>query len=165
MGVIASLSQVLNFTGVFTKALDLTTPTEAIAINKSQSLTNGTGSGQANQVFTDQRTVSAASENLDLAGGLTDAFGDTITFTGIKMLMVKNLSTTAGQDLTLSGNFLDDDMLGGGSSTVILGPGGIFFISSPVDGFDVTAGTGDILTVDPAANTISYDIVLLGTVA
>jgi hypothetical protein len=43
-------------------------------------LANGTGANQANQLFHDQRSLAAgASENLDLAGSLIDAFGRVIT--------------------------------------------------------------------------------------
>jgi len=164
MGTIASFAQLLSFSGSFTKALDLTTPTEVLNISKSQTLANGTGANQANQIWSDTRSVAAAPENLDLAAVLVDAFGDTLTFTKVKMLMVHNKSTTPGEDLTLSGNFVDNDMLGGADSTIVLGPGGICLLTSPVDGFTVTATTGDILTVDPGAATIAYDVLIVGTV-
>src|SRR5690349_14906604 len=41
----------------------------------------GTGNNQANTMFADTRTLTASSsENLDLAGGLTDPLGGTLTF-------------------------------------------------------------------------------------
>ena len=55
-------------------------------------------------------------------------------------------------------------MLGGGSSTIILGPDGWSVLTSPVDGFTVTAASGDILTLDSGANDVAYDIFLAGTV-
>src|SRR5690348_4579425 len=53
-------------------------------------LPNGTSSGQVSKVFTDQRTIAASgSENLDLAGSLTDALGATLTFAVVKAIWIK----------------------------------------------------------------------------
>jgi hypothetical protein len=164
MGAITTLAARVVIGGGFTKALDLSTPIDTLNIENSKVFANGTGANQLNQWWHDTRSVAAASENLDLAGGLTDPFGDTITFTTVKLLYVHNTATTAGYDLILSGTFLDNNILGGGSSTIIMGPDSVQYLTSPVDGFTVTAGTGDVLTVDPGANTIEYDMMIAGTV-
>jgi len=164
MGAITTLAARVTIGGGFTNALDLSTPIDTLNLITSKVFSNGTGADQVNQPWHDQRTLTATSENLDLAGSLVDAFGDTIAFTAVKVLLVHNRSTTTTEDLTLSGSFLDNDMLGGGSSTVVLGPDGVFYITSPVDGFTVTAATGDVLTIDSGAATITYDIILAGTV-
>ena len=90
----------------YTSALDLTTPIEAIGLEWAQSWTSGTGNQQANRFFSDSKAISGA-DTLDLTGGLTDAFGNTLTPTAIKMLAIRNKSTTSGENLTLSGNFLE----------------------------------------------------------
>lgn len=164
-GTLTILSRTLVFGGKFTQDPDLTTAAETIAISKAQTYTDGSSADQANQPWSDEIELAATSGNLDLAGGLTDAFGNTITYTSVKELMIHNTSTTAGQDITISGTFMDNNLLGGGSSTVILGPSGVFMVASPIDGFTVTAGSGDILTVDSGANTITYEIFILGVVA
>lgn len=167
MGTIASFSQSLNIKGTFTKALDLSTPSEILSLDKSDTLTDGTGANQigsqwSNTILLD--TNNAFDESLDLAGGLTDAFGDTITFTTIKVFFIHNKAATSGFDLTISGTFVDNNMLGGGASTIILGPDGWCLLTSPVDGYTVTAGTGDILTLDSVDSDVSLDIFLAGTV-
>ena len=164
MGTLSDLALVLSLSGVFSKALDLTTPSEQLQIAKTLSLADGTGSGQANQLWSDTRTLVATSENLDLAGGLVDAFGDTITFTKVKVLLVHNKATTTLHHLTLSGNFLTNQMMSGASVKLSLDPSSVLFLTSPIDGYAVTADTGDVLNVDAGANTITYDIVLIGTV-
>lgn len=45
---------------------------------------------------------------------------------------------------------------------VHVGPGGILILTSPVDGYAVTAATGDILKIDSGAATINYTIVIWG---
>ncbi len=161
---IANYTSNLTAVGVQTSTLDLTRPTNPIDLSFAHKYTDGTGANEANEFFSDTQVLASASVNLDLAGGLTNAFGSAITFVTVKELTVRNKSTTAGQDLTLSGSFLDNDMLGGGSSTVVLGPSGTFFVSSPVDGFTVTPGTGDVLTLTNAVS-FSFDIAILGTIA
>ena len=60
----------------YTSTVDIGTVEHLIAYNPAVNLTDGTGANQAKAVFADERTLAAsATENLDLAGGLTDAFG------------------------------------------------------------------------------------------
>lgn len=163
MGTVSSFAQTLDLVGVFTKALDLSTPSESISINQSQTFTDGTGSNQIGEIWHDTRTITG-SENLDLFGTLTNAFGETVSFAAVKILFIHNKATTTAFDLTLSGSFLENDLLGGTTPTIVLGPGGVCLLTSPMDGFDVTATTDDTLTVNSGANSVAYDILLAGTV-
>ena len=150
--------------GEYTSSGDLTTPLEQLAIAKDQELGNGTGANQANAFFSDSDNLVGESVNLDLFGGLTDAFGTTLNFVKIRELVIHNLSTVSGEVLTLSGNFLTTDVLGGAAPTVIVEPKGHFRVSSPVDGYDVTNATADVITIDSGSDTIAYDIIIIGTV-
>lgn len=131
------------------------------------SFASGTGSGQCNIMYDDQRTLLAStSENLDLAGGsLEDSFGLALTFVKIKSIYVK----------AATGN-LNNVIVGGGtngflgpfsdvSDKLVLPPGGIWQIVHPTTGWTVTAGTGDILKVENsgAGSAVIYDLVLIGT--
>lgn len=169
MGTIASFAQTLNLTGVFTKALDLSTPNEPFSIPQSQVFIDGSSANQVGSIWHDTITLdtnNAYDESLDLAGDATfkDAFGDAITFTTIKVLYIHNRTTTSGYDLTISGTFINNNLLGGADSTIILGPGGVCLLTSPVDGFAVSAGDGDILTLDSVDSDVILDIFLAGTV-
>lgn len=150
--------------GVQTNALDLTTPINPIEIVDSKSYTNGTGSNQANEFWSDQRTLTGGQggETLDIAGGLTNAFGQTITFTKVKELKIFNTSTTSTENLTLSGTFMD--VLTGGSAAKVVAPGGVYFERNPIDGFAVGAGSSDEISVFPGDDTITYNIAILGTI-
>lgn len=140
-----------------------TIPTERIGINVSQSWGSGTGENQANQWWHGRRTLAATSENLDLVGGLTNRFGDTINLTAIKEIIIRNRSTTAAEFLLAYGTAAVTMMTPSNAKAVIWA-GGLWNLRAPLDGFGTAADVADILTIDSGAWTITYDIFLLGTV-
>jgi len=149
-------------------ALDLRSITDPIRYGANYSFTNGTGANQANQVFADTRTLSAsATEDLDLAGGLTDSHGVTLTFTKIKAIIIKAAAANTNnvQVTRPASNGLVLFMAA--SDGIALTPGACFaFVAPDANGVAVTAGTGDLLTITNSAGTtgVTYDIVIVGTV-
>src|SRR5258705_7008961 len=80
----------LSVTGQQTNPLDLGTPAFPFSDALTVSLANGVAVGQADRVFTDQRTlVASATEDLDLAGVLLDPWGALITFAKLKAIIIK----------------------------------------------------------------------------
>jgi Ca2+-binding RTX toxin-like protein len=160
----------LDIVSTLTKVLDLATGKTPLNRRAEYSWESGTGADQADLVFHDQRTLAAsATENIDLAGGLTDAYGATITFARIKALIV----------IAAAGN-TNDVQVGGAASNawatwvanssdiVTVKPDGILALVSPsATGYVVTAGTGDILKIvnSGAGTGVTYDIVLIGSSA
>lgn len=131
-------------------------------------LADGTGLDQADVPWYDKaRSLAATSENLDLASGsLTDGYGNTATFAKLKMLYIKNLSTTAGETLKIGGGTNPFLLFDDGSDIYDLGPNGIYFVWEPsLAGLPVTAATGDILKIDSGAATLTYDIAMVGASA
>jgi hypothetical protein len=150
-----------TISGTFSDTLlDHTTPTSRIGKNLLQTYTSGTGSNQANQWWADRRTLAATSENLDLFGGLTDAFGNTINFVTVKEIAILNRSTTAADFLLISGTAL----AGMASGNIVVWASGRWVLSAPLNGFTIVDAGQDILTVDAGASTITYDIFLIGRV-
>lgn len=158
----------LSVSGRHTGAADLGTPVFPFVLTNPITLTDGTGASQADRVFSDSRTLAAsASEDLDLAGGVTDTFGNTITFAKIKAIAVKaaadntnnvNVSRPAANGVPL---FLAaGDGLG-------VPAGGAFAHAWPGAGVVVTGGTADLLTVanGGAGTPVTYEIVIIGTSA
>jgi len=149
-------------------ALDLRSVTDPIRYGANYSFTNGTGANQANECFVDTRTLSAsATEDLDLAGGLTDAYGTALTFTKIKAIIIKAAAANTNnvQITRPASNGLVLFMAA--SDGIALTPGACFaFIAPDANGVAVTAGTGDLLTITNSAGTtgVTYDIVIVGTV-
>ena len=142
-------------------------------------LANGTGENQSNIMWKDRRLVTVATPNddLDLAGGLVDVFGTTLTFVKIKVIRIINLgepdgsggwTETAGEDLLVGAaavNPFDAFLDGDGTAKVTIPSGGALLMSGPLDGWLVVPSAVDILRIahDGSAGDIEYDIVLIGT--
>ena len=152
---------------LLTGTADMGTPQQDFIEAFSVALTNGTGADQANNVFADQRSIGAASsESLDLAGGLTNALGATLTFTAIKAIMIQALATNGG-NITVGGAASNAFVgpFGDVSDTIVLGPGDMVMLTRrSAAGMAVTAGTGDLLKVanSDGADAGLYRIILIG---
>lgn len=164
---------------IYQNTLDLAAAEDDNQLSLLKSLTSGTSGGQVNRMWHDRRRLSQASgtDLLDLAGGLTDVFGNTLTFKEVKVLLIENKGVrsgssyvqTAGQDILVGGAanawapFLDNDA----SAKVRLRSGGVLLWAAPEDGGRVVAGTSDILQVEwdgsaASGDDIDYDIVIMG---
>jgi hypothetical protein len=166
-GVIDNCKLTLKLDLTQLSALDLAAVVATVAQDFSQTLTNGTGAGQASMSWSDQRTLTAsATENLDLAGSLTSAFGATITFTKIKLILVRaSVLNNAANNVNVSrGSSNGVAAFLAASDGMTLSAGGVFLWFDPA-GVTVGAGTSDILTITNSAgtNSVVYDVVLIGT--
>lgn len=155
-----------------TTALDLASGSVPLLKTYAATLQSGTGAGQADKIFHDQRTLAAsASEDLDLAGVLTDAFGASLTFVKVKALII---SAAAGN----TNNVLVGGVAAGLSSiitpqttgVVVVRPGATFAVlagAADATGYAVTATTADLLHVanSAAGTSVTYDVIIIGTSA
>ena len=146
----------------------LTSASQVLDYSKQVNLTSGTGAGQVDRIFSDTRTITASStEDLDLAGVLTDSFGATITFARVKAIMVTAASGNTNNVVVGAGTNPWLTMLNS-TGTVTLRPGAGFMAwiggSTDTTGWAVTAATGDILKVanSSSGSSVTYDIVILG---
>lgn len=158
----------LALRATYTNSNDLANAVQSINSSFADELSNGTGAvDTADMLFADQRTLAATTENLDLAGGLTDVFGNTLTFARIKLLLVHNTNTTAGNNLKIGGAASNAFLLFDNATDIKpVGPNGIALFWEPsAAGMAVTASTGDILKMDAGASTIVYKIVIIGSSA
>lgn len=154
-----------------TQALDLGSGKAAQSLSRKMSLGSGTGAGKADRVFSDRRTLAAsATEDLDLAGVLLDAFGQTITFARVKGLIVA--AAAANTNNVVIGNATSNAWaaLLGATSTAIIRPGAFLALGTgeaDAVGYAVTAGTGDQLKVANSAGgtPVTYDIHIIGASA
>ncbi len=142
---------------------DNSTVSDDVDVDFHIELTDGQGNGKANALWHDRRTLSATSETLDLAGGITDSFGNTLTMDNIKAMFIQNRETTAGLGLSIGGAAnAFDSWLGSGTDKVVLNSGGWLGLSVDQDGYPVTAGSTDELKIDAGSDNITYDIFLIG---
>ena len=132
-----------------------------------QSFTSGASAvGTVDEIWSDRRTLAnATGEVLDVRGALTKSYGGTLAIATLVAVIVKNRNALAtdrlniGPDATagLSGMFADAS-----DRISCRGNGGMVVWYAPT-GITCGAGTTDELYVDnPGANSIDYDIVLLG---
>jgi hypothetical protein len=151
------------------KSLDLGDATFPISLTQAITLANGTGSGQADLIFTDTRTLTAsATENLDLAGSLTDAYGVTMAFARIKAVIIAAATgnTNDVQVTRPASNGVPVFIAAGDGLSVR--PGGLFaWACSDATGVVVTAATGDLLTITNSAGTtgVTYSVIIIGASA
>ncbi|MER8233474.1 hypothetical protein [Streptomyces sp. NPDC094049] len=155
--------------GNLTAALDLSMASAPVTVRAATSWQSGTGAGRADRLFSDRRQLAAsATEDLDLAGVLLDAFGATITWARIKGLYIRAADTNTNN--VVIGNATSNAwaMLLGATGTITLRPGASFGVvtgAADAVGYAVTTGTGDILKVgnSGAGTPVSYDLVIIGT--
>jgi len=150
-----------------TAPLDLGTATLPINLARSLSYANGVGANQADVLFTDTRTIAASgTDDLDLAGVLTNAFGVTATFARVRALYVAAAAGNTNNVVVggaASNQFLT--WVGSGTDKVNIRPGGLLLVANAdTTGYAVTAATGDLLRVanSGSGTSVTYDIVVLG---
>lgn len=152
----------------YVESADMNVKRAAFVKSFLDSLANGTGSDQADLLWWDTRTLTATSEDLDLAGSLLDPLSQAaMTFAKIKGIFIENTSTTSTEILIVGGAAANQfiNWVGDASDAVKIGPKGVLLLWSPEDGYAVTADTGDLLKIDAGSDTITYNIILIGTSA
>lgn len=132
---------------------------------------DGTTSSTMDLLWSDRRTLAAsASETLDLAGSLTDSFGNTLTFVKVTAIVIRNRNTVAGDTIEVgpdpSNGFTG--FFKAAADRVRCAPGvaqfpGLVVLVAP-QGFTVGAGATDELQVTEigGVNSVVYDIMVFG---
>jgi hypothetical protein len=144
----------------------LTSPTESLGTIFTWAITSGTGANQMNMLFVDQRSLTnGATEELDLYNGVTNSFGDVLSFARVKMFAVGGASANASY-ITVGGstNGAWTNWVDAVNDQINVRPGGMAaFFAPDATGYPVTSGTGDkVLFTNPSTNTITYDIYIGG---
>ena len=161
----ATASAGITFSGQMTG--DFANPAHSFAATHAITIsTIGTGTDAANQYWSDQRSLSAsATETLDLSGSLTNGLGQTVAFTSVKMLYIRNRSTTGSMVIGNAASNVWATMFGADNDTITIRPGGVFLIAcSDATGYAVAAGTDDSFKIanSDGSNSLTYDIVIVG---
>lgn len=155
-----------SVTGVVTKANDLADVKATISKRRKLHLLTGTTAGKADLMFSDTRTLSAAaSEELDLAGGLSDPFGAALTF--VKVVAIMIIAAEANTNSVVVGGAASNAFTGpfaDSSDKVAVPPGGCLLLTAPSAGWTVTAATGDLLKIANSAGStsVTYDVIIVG---
>lgn len=161
----------LELAATLTSALDLGSVSAPLTYPRQIALTSGTTAGKADKVFHDRRTLSAsATEDLDLAGVLTDPLGSTVTFARVKAVLIAAAPGNTNDVIVGAAASNAWATLLNDTGTITLRPGGIFLAAAgqaDATCWAVTAGTVDLLKVANSAGStsVTYDIVVIGASA
>ncbi len=152
----------------YTGTVDLGTLVYDLPKAADVSLATGTGTNQADILWTDTRTLSASTtEDLDLRGALVDVFGTTLNFVKVKYIRIK--AAAGNTNNVVIGNDAASVQLGFGAitHTWAVPPGGVFLVSAPQSGWATTGTTADILQIanSGGGTSVTYDIEIFGTSA
>lgn len=153
----------------YTKALDLSTGSVPLLKDYTKILQTGTAAGQADLIFHDTRTLApSASEDLDLAGVLLDAWGAVLTFARLKYIIVT--AADANTNNVLVGgvtNGVASFLSPAATGIATVRPGGFFAMGcgqADATGFVVTPATADLLHIanSGAGTSATYDVIIGG---
>lgn len=155
----------LDLTASQTGSNDFGGPEFKPRMRKVIDLASGTGANQADLLWVDERTVAASSsEDLDLAGVLTDAFGATITAAEVVAIFIfadaDNTNNVVVGDATSP-----VPLFGGTNPTFSVKPGGFFCVGGPNAAGLLTVGAGstdDLKIANSSSGTgVTYQIAVL----
>ncbi|MCG7203960.1 hypothetical protein [Streptomyces arenae] len=161
----------ISVSSELSQAVGLGTGSVKSNLTGSVSLSSGTAAGKADKVYQGRRTLAAsATEDLDLAGVLLDAFGAAITFVRVKGLFIKAAAGNTNNVVVGAASSNQWVTLLNTTGTVTLRPGAsLAVVAGPADAtcYAVTASTGDLLKVanSGAGTSVSYDICIIGASA
>lgn len=158
-----------GFSTTYTGSADLGNPVQSVPFGGEGSMTSGTADRKADLVFSDIRVLAAStSEELDLAGSLSDVFGATLTFVKIRGIYISAAAANGGNIVVggassnaFAGPFADD------TDKIELPAEAYLEWVNPKGGWAVTAGTGDLLKIenDDSGASGTYTIQIVGTSA
>jgi len=114
--------------------------------------------------------AAGTADNLDLAGSLTNPFGETITFTHLRVIILAIDAPDGNKSLHFGprgqANAWQGPFAGVSATDYIIVSDSLFIVNlSGTNGWPVTAGTADILGIyNPGLSAVTYRIWLLGQV-
>lgn len=158
----------LKLASELTAAFDLASGLVPLSFARNFNWPSGTAADQADTIFHDRRTIAASgSDDLDLAGSLTNSFGAAATFADVRLILVAAASSNTNN--VIVGGDANALLFGGAAAhTVTIRPGGLFLLAArDATAYAVTASTGDILQIANSAGSteVVYDIVIIGASA
>ena len=160
-----------SITASIAKATDFQDVAQNFALKISEALAAGTGSAAVDVLWSDSRALIAdATEDLDLAGVLTDVFADTVAFADIKAILIYNASTTASQISWMAA--ASNGWCGAALPFAVhsqkrnIVKGCFDMIGNPLAGWAVTAGSVDKITITEESSLAAvYEIAIIGATA
>jgi len=167
MATSLALQVALQVAGVLSTPIDVGSASYPIQYGPSYAFSNGSGANQAQKIWTDTRTINASSsDDLDLSGVLTDIYGNVLSLTIVKAIVIKAAAANVN-DVVVGGAASNQvaSIFNAVTEKIKVKPGGLFVIVAPdVNGYAVTAGTADLLRIanGGAGTSVDYTAVIVG---
>lgn len=161
-------SVTLQINTLYTNPLDLSTPTDNMALDKSITFTSGTTADKADVIWHESYSLADDGTNTHALSdsSLTDPLGNAVDMVELKLLFIENTSTDA--NLRVGGAGANSVPIFTDVSDIIeIPPGGKFLWTSPTDG-GVTVSTNEDLKLlhdGTGSSALVYNIVAIGTSA
>ena len=127
--------------------------------------TSGTGANQMNQLFRESVTLTnGAARTIDLAGGVTNAFGDSVTFAEVRFFAV-SLSSANSNAITVGNASANQfaSWCGSATDTVTIRPGGLFLMVAPDSIGYVVSTNGNLKILNAGTNSVTYNLWIGGS--
>jgi hypothetical protein len=166
--ILSSLGFELSLRWLFENQLPLGNARDSAALSAAGMLADGAGADQAEVVWHDRRTLAGSqADDLSLAGGLVDAFGNVVELAAVKAVALRNRGADDDDVLAVGGHDTAPwlDWVAAAGDIVRVGPRGLLLLWNPsAAGYGVTPETADVLRIENTGNnTIEYDVVIVGT--
>jgi hypothetical protein len=156
-----TLTGISRITFSVTDAQTVGSVTGDVEVRSTQTVANGTGSGQANVAWATEVTLAAGQAySFDLTNLSASAFGyvGKIAVATLKDVLVVNKETTASRYI-LYGVISQADTSGYAAR---INRGGSYRWTDYQDGVAVTAGNKTIYIANPSAGSVTFDLALAG---
>lgn len=133
-------------------------------------LTDGAGANQANNLYCDQRTLTAGSNeriNLYSFGGINDPVGVAYVNVRVKIIIIQNLNATDTNQLNLGNDATAAEftsIFGAAGHIIKLnGNSTLIFANPGATGWAVANGTNNLLKIlNTSGVSITYNIIVVG---
>lgn len=156
-----------GFTGTITDGFDLMSPEARVSISNTVTPTNGEGTDNINYAWADKGQLAASGAvTIDLIGSETGPFGNTMNLSKLKYIQVNNTSsarsTPTNSVLAVTTNGIG--FLSGTTPAALIDSGGCFINSSFRNGWTLTNGSADTITItnNSSEHAATYELVVLG---
>lgn len=139
--------------------------TRTTSLDYQVTLPLGTGQVQADRAYVSRSGayVASTAQDHDL-NPFTDSFGNgSQSIAKLRLLAFRAENTVAGQTWTILGDANSVPILNTAATTMNVGPNGLVLIVNPIDGYTVTAATGDIIQATPPAAATSATLIAAGS--
>lgn len=133
------------------------------SISGGYTYSDGSGSGQVDQIWTDTVSIAGAGDTTIVLndGSLTDSFGDGVTLTKLKVLYIKN--AVGAETITIGGAAANElDIFTAAADSIEVIGGGELFMTWPADGLTVGAANDELKIARAAGAAANVSIIIAG---